>query len=145
MKYLFIILCMIAVTSCQNQNQSSTSQEDLGLLRTLKEVHWPKAYRMQDTVLLDKILGSDFVMIDADGNWTDKQAELDWIKNNTYGADSFHYEIKRLEILENGTAIIAGTGHIFNDATETIYQSSNYLIKRNGEWKAFASHVSGVR
>ncbi len=114
-------------------------------LRYLKEVEWPKAYHEQDTLLLDRLLGEDFQMIDAEGNWTDKKFEMNWIKQHTDRPDSFHYEIKRLQILENGTAIIAGTGHIFNDTTETIYQSSNYLEKRDGIWKAFSSHVSGVK
>ena len=58
-------------------------------------------------------------------------------------------EIKRLEIFENGTAVVAGTGHIQGrDADgpyKVEYQSSNILIKRGGLWKAVASHVSGAR
>ena len=116
MKYFFVsILCL--VMAC-DQNHKNGNEEQL---RYLKEVEWPKAYHEQDTILLDRILGDDFVLIDADGNWSDKKFELNWIKQNTYNPDSFYYEIKRLDILKNGTAIVAGTGHIINDTTETIY------------------------
>ena len=133
----------------QSKDNTSTSvidvTKDKEVLRYLKEVEWPKAYAEQDTILLDKILGDDFQMIDQSGNWTTKQDELDWIKKNTAKNDSFRYEIKRLDVLDNGTAFICGTGHIEKDSIKTIYQSSNVLVKRNGKWKALLSHVSGVK
>lgn len=130
----------------QNQlSESVVNDEDKNILRNLKEVQWPKAYSEQDTILLDAILDDDFQMIDAGGTWSNKSGELKWIKENAVHYDSFHYEIKRLDVLDNGTALICGTGHIQNDSTKTIYQSSNILIKRNGMWKAVASHVSGIK
>ena len=150
MNRYIIFLAVMAMISCSTriENPKSTSvisEEDYGILRQLKEVDWPKAYREQDTVLLDSILGDDFQMIDADGNWSNKSQELDWIKAHASPHDSFFFEIKRLDILPNGTAMICGTGHIFKDSTKTIYQSSNVVVKRNGQWKAIASHVSGIQ
>ena len=149
-KTIGILILFCAFSACKEapvklQTASLITPTDQGILRNLKEVQWPKAYREQDTVLLDKILGDDFQMIDASGAWSDKQGELEWIKKHAMQHDSFHYEIKRLDVLDNGTALICGTGHIVNDSIETIYQSSNILIKRNGMWKAVASHVSGVK
>lgn len=151
MKNLMLLLFVLTVfTSCNQQEPelvqpSVINNEDEKILRNLKEVQWPKAYREQDTLLLDRILGNDFQMIDAGGTWSNKVKELEWIKENAMENDSFFYEIKRLDILPNGTALICGTGHIFNDSTETIYQSSNILIKRKDAWKAVASHVSGIK
>ncbi|TXN37487.1 nuclear transport factor 2 family protein [Flagellimonas hymeniacidonis] len=144
---LFVLLIAFG---CQTNPKEDTTESiitsnDQKILRNLKEIQWPKAYREQDTVLLDNILGDDFQMVDADGNWSNKNKELEWIKEHAMQHDSFYYEIKRLDILDNGTAMICGTGHILNDSTETIYQSSNVLIKRNGAWKAIASHVSGIK
>jgi len=146
----FIMLLSIVVlffacnTDGRNVIQSATNS-DMEILRHLKQIDWPKAYAKQDTILLDKILGDDFRMIDQSGNWFTKKDELDWIKKNAIKNDSFRYEIKRFEILDNGTAIICGTGHIQKDSIKSIYQSSNVLVKREGEWKAILSHVSGVR
>ena len=155
MRLLFlsiISLCFVACTTnstvqdCPDSPEKFTpTAEDQEALRYLKEVEWPKAYREQDTVLLDRILGDDFQMIDSEGNSVTKQNELDWIKENVYKPDSFYYEIKRFEFLENGTAVISGTGHISKGGKQSIYQSSNMLIKRKGIWKAFSSHVSGVK
>jgi hypothetical protein len=143
------LLLLMGIVSCHHQKSGDkdmkVESEDLTALRYLKEEEWPKAYREQDTVLLDRILGEDFQMIDGAGNWSDKTNELAWIKENASAPDSFYYDIKRLDALENGTVLICGTGHIFNDSTHTVYQSSNILIKRNGIWKAVASHVSGIK
>ena len=149
MKKSIILILVCIVYSCSDQSptseSTSVSEDDIKTLRYLKEVEWPQAYREQDTVLLDRILGDDFQMIDAGGNWSDKNAELAWIKENSAAPDSFYYNIRRLDALENGTVLICGTGHIFNDTTHTVYQSSNILIKRDSIWKAVASHVSGVK
>jgi hypothetical protein len=118
-------------------------------LRHLKEVEWPKAYREQDTALLDRILADEFQSIDDEGNWSTKAEEMDYIRKNKPSYESFRFEIKRLEIFENGTAIVSGTGHIQGRDGEgpykVEYQSSNILIKRSGLWKAVASHVSGIQ
>jgi hypothetical protein len=152
MKNLLVFILLIAVlTGCTEKSEKTAvlTADDREKLTTLKEVLWPKAYREQDTVLLDQILADEFQLIDADGNWSDKKFELDYIKKNKPSYDSFRFEIKRLDIFENGTAIVAGTGHIEgndeNGPYKMIYQSSNVLIKRQGEWKAIASHVSGIK
>jgi len=142
------ILACFMFAACQTTNpqpQPIVNKEDHELLRHLKEVEWPKAYATHDTLLLDRILGEDFKLIDQSGNWYDKQEELEWIKHNATQHDSFYYEIKRLDVLPNGTAVICGTGHMFNDSTQSTYQSSNVLVKYNGQWKAILSHVSGVK
>jgi len=152
MKKLLLLPIALLVFSCNEnkvRNVDTESSSKMAMekekLRFLKEVEWPKAYREQDTILLDRILGDDFQMIGDDGQWSNKVKQLDRIKEAPMDHDSFSYEIKRLEILDNGTAIIAGTGHIINDGSETTYQSSNILVNRNGIWKAVLSHVSGVK
>ena len=149
MKYFLLVIMSIAFFSCtcdypESQNVEFTKEEK-EKLRYLKEVEWPKSYREQDTILLDRILADEYQYIESDGNYSNKKIELDWIKHNKPNYDSFYYEIKRFEFFENGTAIVSGTGHIFNDTIETIYQSSNIFIMHDGNWKAIASHVSGVK
>ncbi|HYG61072.1 MAG TPA: nuclear transport factor 2 family protein [Thermoanaerobaculia bacterium] len=119
--------------------------DDERALRRLKEVDWPKAYKEQDVALLGRILADEFQMVDADGNKSTKAQELDWVRNNKPGYDSLTFEITRLDIFENGTAIVGGTGTIRDEGSVTEYQSSNVLVKRDGTWRAVASHVSGVK
>ena len=116
-------------------------------LRELKEVFWPRAYFEQDVALLDAILADEFQMVDADGNWTTKADELAWVRENAPSYDSLVFEIKRLDIFGNGTAIVAGTGTVEGVGEDGpyrfTYESTNVLIKRDGRWRAVASHVSG--
>lgn len=148
MKRLLPVLFLVFVfqaCNCPEPSGMAYTEKEIDELYQLKEVDWPKAYREQDTVLLDKILAEEFHFITSDGSYSSKGQELDWIKNNPFSADSFYFEIKVVKHFENGTAIVAGTGHILVDSTETIYESSNILIRRDGRWQAISSHVSGVR
>lgn len=150
MKKMIPLILISLVCACNEVQKTEIEagkldDTDRESLTYLKEVVWPKAYREQDTILLDRILGEDFQMIDHRGKWYTKADELEWIKKNAVKNDSFRYEIKRMDLFDNGMAIVCGTGHIFNDSVETTYQSSNILIKRNDIWKAVASHVSGIK
>lgn len=145
MKKLFLLICVASLLLSCSDNKSNDEET----LRHLKTVLWPEAYREQDTRLLDNILSDEFQMIDATGNWSNKENELEYIKNNKPSYDSFNYDIRRLDIFDDHTAVISGIGKIVNLANGerkiTKYHSSNVLIKRNNEWKAISSHVSGVK
>ncbi|MBK9175056.1 MAG: nuclear transport factor 2 family protein [Flavobacteriales bacterium] len=140
-----LLLCFAACDRPAAPPAPAGSADDDNVLRHLKEVEWPMAYREQDTVLLDRILHDDFQMIDAEGNTFTKADELDWIKKNEWEVASFRYEIKRLDTWPNGTAIVSGMGHMLSDSTVSTYWSSNVFIKTDGTWRAVSSHVSGVK
>jgi hypothetical protein len=131
------------------QATPDTRTHEASVLRYLKEVEWPKAYRDQDTVLLHRILADEFQMIDAAGDVSTKLMEIAYIKKNKPSYTTLRYQITRCDIFENGTAIISGVGTITgkneNGFYETTYHSSNTLIKRRALWQAISSHVSGVK
>lgn len=141
----FLCLCTFTLFG---QDIKQDKQKDIETLTYLKEVEWPKAYREQDTVLLDRILAPEFQMVRANGKWSTKAKEMAYIKANKPTYQSFRFEIKRLDIFENQTAVVAGTGHVRSKDEKgeysMTYQSSNILIKRKDLWKAIASHVSGI-
>jgi hypothetical protein len=141
----FAILAVLAFSDAWAAEPSA----DEAAIRELKEVLWPKAYFEQDTALLDRILAPEFQMVDDSGNWSTKAAELEWVAKNKPAYDSLSFEIRRLDIFGNGTAIAAGTGTIRgkdeNGPYVGQYQSTNVLIKRDGAWRAVASHVSGYK
>lgn len=144
-----LLLAVCFITQASSRAQTGDSTNDHEILRKLKEGDWPRAYREQDTKLLDSILADEFQMVRANGEWSNKAKELEFIKHNKPSYDSFRFEITRLDVFENGTAIVAGTGHVAGTDAEggyrMTYQSSNVLIKRGGAWKAIASHVSGIK
>ena len=128
---------------------AADTSADEAAIRELKETLWPKAYFEQDTALLDRILAPEFQSVDDDGNWSTKAEEIEWVAKNKPSYESLAFEIRRLDIFPNGTAIAAGTGtirgHDENGPYVGQYQSTNVLIKRDGEWRAVASHVSGYK
>lgn len=139
-------LVMLALLMAVSASSYAESDDEVAL-RHLKEELWPKAYREQDVALLDSILAEEFRLIDAQGNWSTKSDELEYISQNAPGYDSLVFTIRRLDVFENG--IVAGQGNMTGsdaDGAYTMtYQSTNVLIKRDGRWKAIASHVSGIK
>jgi len=126
-------------------------EADTARLRELKEVLWPKAYREQDAPLLAQILADEFESIDAEGNRSTKGEELDYVRKNKPSYDSFRFVIRRLQIFENRTAVVSGSGYIETKpkdgkkGSRIEYQSTNVLIERDGRWQAISSHVSGIK
>ena len=128
---------------------AAPASDDKAALRHIKEVDWPTAYREQNPELLDRILANEFQMIDAQGASSSKAEELEYVRKHKPSYDSFRFEIKRLDVFENDSAVVAGTGFIAHrrgvEQILTEYQSTNVFIKRDGRWQAIASHVSGVK
>ncbi|MCP4935787.1 MAG: nuclear transport factor 2 family protein [bacterium] len=128
------ILALIAFAPTCLANDEDT-------LRHIKTVLWPRAYLTQDVELLDRLLHDSFEVINADGNRSSKQDELEYMSNNTWNPGNFEYRIDRLDIYSDSFAIVSGTGI----ADTYTYKSSNVLVKEDGQWRAVASHVSGVK
>ena len=141
------MICLFLINTSSYGQQLSSRESDEKILRQIKEVYWPKAYREQDTALLNKILADEFQMIGSEGISSNKKEQIIYISTHKPDYLSFTFNIKRLEIFENNTAIVSGTGTIRRKDAEGIYdlvyQSSNVLIKRGNGWKAIASHTSG--
>lgn len=142
MRYLILVLAVSSLAA------PAPVHADEAELRQLKETTWPRAYRERDVELLDRILDADFVLVSADGSWSTKADELAGLPFRTWPHDSFEFEIKRLDLYNDTTAIISGEGRATGmDAGKRYclrYQSSNVLIRRDVGWRAVLSHVSGV-
>lgn len=149
MKPIFAGLSALLFAAIALAAPSADRAADEAALREIKEVLWPRAYFTQDVQLLDRILADEFQMVDGDGNWSTKREELEWVAKNKPAYDSLTFAIRRLEVFDNGTAVVAGTGTIRGTADGKSfvgdYQSSNIFIKRDGVWRAVASHVSGYQ
>jgi hypothetical protein len=144
----FAFACLISLPA---EIATADESADKARLREIKEVLWAKAYREQDAALLKEILADEFESIDAEGARSTKGEELDYIAKNKPSYDSFRFEIRRLQLFANRTAIVSGTGYIETRpkgekaGSQMEYQSSNVFIERDGNWQAIASHVSGIK
>lgn len=143
----FISLCLLVFAlsfSCFSQSKTN----DIQLLTHLKEVQWPKAYKDQDTTLLNKILAAEFQSIDASGFVSNKKKEMGYILKNKPTYSSFQFTVIRLDVFENNSAVVAGTSTVKGIGPEgsyvMTYQSSDFFIKRDNRWQVVGSHVSGV-
>ncbi|MCM2269090.1 MAG: nuclear transport factor 2 family protein [Thermoanaerobaculia bacterium] len=141
-------IALVALASLTSAAPAATPADEAEL-RHLKEVLWPRAYFEQDVALLDALLADEFQMVDAAGNWSTKRDQLERVRTSKPDYDSLRFEIKRLEVFADGTAIVAGEGTIRgveqNRPYVATYQSTNVLVRRDGRWQAVASHVSGVK
>lgn len=146
------LLIALAFSCTQPQSSATISMidsEDEEALRNLKTVLWPKAYGEQDTVLLDQILHEDFELIDDNGDTYSKNDEMEYISNYGPSYSEFEFQVERIDMFDNGTAMVSGKGIMKGENSDgayiTTYKSSNTLIKVDGLWKAINSHVSGVK
>lgn len=118
------------------------------VLRRIKLELWPRAYREQDIELLDRLLDPRFQMIDGEGRPSSKADELAWVAAHAPGYDTFDYQIERLDVFADSSAIVAGRGTVSGERDGQrwthVYRSTNVLVKRDGRWVAVASHVSPV-
>lgn len=144
-------LSVLFVSSVSLLSAADPKAVDATRLREIKEVLWPKAYREGDAALLNNILADEFQMVDAEGAISRKVEELEYVKKNKPSYKSFRFDITRLEVFENRTAIVSGTGRMEFDVTgkakahSVEYKSTNVFIERDGRWQAIASHVSGLK
>lgn len=139
MKFSRVSLALLGL--CLLNLPAAVAGDDEAQLRELKTVLWQRAYREQDTALLDQILHESFQLIDAEGGHSNKQQELQWIAANAWNPGEFEYRIERLDIYDGQFVIVAGRGLASNYS----YSSSNVLIKQDGRWQAISSHVSGYQ
>lgn len=146
-----IFLFLISLIGCTPAEEASSviTESDKKDLVHLKTVLWPKAYGEQDTALLNQILHEDFRLIDDEGSVFSKQDEMVYVSQYGPSYSFFEFKVERLDLFDNGTALVSGTGIMKGVDDEgtyiTTYKSSNTLIKDNGNWKAVNSHVSGVK
>ncbi len=139
----WILICAV-VLSTTSAAAGDSAIEDEAMLRQIKTELWPRLYREQDVAGLDSLLHPSFQMLDGSGTRSTKAQELAYVAANKPSYLSFNFEIARLDVYPNGTAIVDGVGRVQQDACRSFeYVSSNILIKQQGYWRAVASHVSG--
>lgn len=146
---LTFIIFILSLSNAYANSDKTTYEKDLAYLTYLKQQLWPTIYKTSDVAGLDDLTHEDFVIVDANGVATSKPEELDFLKTYSWPHNEFAYDIQRINIFENNTAIIAGQGKASGKNEKGdycfTYVSSNVLVKVSGKWKAIQSHVSGYK
>ncbi len=149
---MFSIGLLFVLASCnksvRDEPATLLNDADYDILRKFIINDLPTAYGEQDTALLNHLLHEKFQLIDDQGDTYSKQDELEYASNYGPSYDFFSFEIKKLDVFDNGTSVISGVGTLRGEddrgSYTTTYQFSNVLIKDDGAWKVINSHVSGV-
>lgn len=151
MKTYFIPAALAVLVACNPpaKAQSNTTDQDYKTLTDLKIVSFAKAYEEQDTVLLDQILHDKYQLVDDGGETYSKESEMEYVSKYGASYDTFNFTIQKLEVFENGTAMIFGVGSMTGSDIEgsysQTYKSTDVFVKEKGKWKAITTHVSGVK
>ena len=131
--------------------QASDRAADIETLTEKKIVIWPKLYAKRDADGLDAFLGDEFVVLNPDGSKRTKADEVKFLRETPPDNEEsdFLYTIDDIVFPTDDMAIIYGHGDSTRETEDGKpchhnYWSSNTLVRREGEWKAVFSHVSGV-
>lgn len=146
-------LSIVIATSCappaaNDSPASKISEKDREALTELKTKILPTAYDEQDTDLLREVMHESYLLVDDGGLSYDKTHELEYVAQYASSYDSLSFEIEKLHVFPNGTAMIFGTGAIWgtdiSGAYALSYKSTDFFLKTGDEWQVVSSHVSGV-
>lgn len=143
-----LVACSQTQSQAQNQPAKITAQDE-EVVRNMKIELLAKAYEDQDTTLLSQILHEKYQLVDDGGEVYSKRDEIQYVSQYGPSYDTFVFEISKLELFDNGTALVFGTGTITGSDIQgnysQSYKSSDVLVKEGGTWKFITSHVSGVK
>jgi len=146
---LTLFIFILNLSYAQANSKKTTHENDLAYLTQLKQQVWPTIYKTSDVAGLNDLTHEDFVIVDPKGVTTPKTEELAFLKTYRWPHKEFEYDIQRINIFENNTAIVAGQGRASgtNDKGDYCftYVSTNVLIKISDQWIAIQSHVSGYK
>ena len=111
------------------------------------ESDWGDAFERRDLAALDRMMADEYILTDPLGSVRSKEESLQAIKTN-----QLHFESTRSDgvtVRINGdTALVTGTstfkGRYKGWPMSGKYQYTDVLVKRNGCWKAVASHITAL-
>jgi len=141
-----LLLAVGALTPAQAQKKQpvqgidATADALIGI-----ENRWMEALVKSDTASLDSIFADTFVDTDEHSHRSDKQGVLSVMKSGELKMESIKLSDMRVHVY-GYAAVVTGSaaqvGNFKNQALAPKIIFTDTLIKRNGKWRAVASHRS---
>lgn len=107
-----------------------------------------RAYVDRDVAALERLYADDYTVTDDEGVTTSKADEIARLKSGGAVYEATSYEDVRVR-LYGDVAIVAGRGTVKGRGRSgpfhTQYHSTNVFVNRDGQWRAVAAHISGVK
>lgn len=111
------------------------------------EIEWGEAFEHHDVATLDRLMADDYFLTDPLGIVRSKAETIAAIHRNQILFQSTHSDDVKVRV--NGdTAVVTGRskfrGRYKGWSMAGQYQYTDVLVKRNGCWKAVASHITAL-
>lgn len=144
------MLAMAVISLTVNQalagEQKSTAGKDVQIITQLEQ-DWGVALAKHDQAWIDGVVTPDWMVTDPDGNlFTKAQSDAD-LKSGALTIASFKIDDLTVHV-DGDTAVAFGLEtekSTYKGAdTSGQYRFTDVFVKRNGAWKAIATHVTKV-
>ncbi|HEU4781410.1 MAG TPA: nuclear transport factor 2 family protein [Steroidobacteraceae bacterium] len=151
MRQIFLAVLLMGFLAGSALSAEPHRAADIEAVTRAKVETWRQLYRQQDAEGLRRFLSDDFIVIDADGNVSKKDAEVEWLAKNKWdGPADFLYVIDRITFPAADVAIVVGHGSSTRaqegkEPCIDTYRSSNVFRRVAGAWRPTLSHISGAR
>ena len=140
---------MSTLTDFLSINQSQTESLIISTEEEIRQVEleWGDAFEQHDVVALDRLMADDYFLTDPLGIVRSKAETINAIHRNEVLFQSTHSDDVSVRV--NGdTAVVTGRskfrGRYKGWSMTGKYQYTDVLVKRNGSWKAVASHITAL-
>jgi ketosteroid isomerase-like protein len=149
MKLILPMTVLALAASSAAFGVQSAADSNGGAEQTIKQLEqdWAVALKNRDTAATDQIVAPSWMMTDQDGVLSDKaQADAD-LKTGAYLIETFKIDDLQVHV-DGDTAVVFGveTEKSTYKGTDSSgqYRFTDVFVKRDGSWKAIATHVSKV-
>ena len=134
------------MSSATNVLTLNNQQTDEDAVRQM-EWEWGEAFEQKDLATLDRLMADEYILTDPLGHVRSKAESLAALQTNEVNFESTQSD--DVEVRINGdTALVTGRskfrGRYKGWSMSGQYQYTDVLVKRNGCWKAVASHITAL-
>jgi len=141
-KILVVAVIVLATTSVA---PSQTKRNNIEQMIMQMEREWAGAYVKRDAATLDRLLASDFMDADDNGNTQNKAQYIDLAKNPVGTFYSGEFSDTKVRVygdtaVSTGRLVIKGSNREQGEA----FRYTGVYVKRQGRWQAVASHLSRI-
>jgi ketosteroid isomerase-like protein len=143
----FFLLAMAILTPAQAQKNAPAQGTDATQALIRLENRWVAALMKSDVAALDSIFADSYVDTDEHSNRSDKQGVLSVLKSGDLKIESI--KLSDMHVYDYGdAAVVTGSasqaGNFKGQPFAARIIFTDTFIKKNGKWRAVASHRSAV-
>ncbi len=141
-----LLLTMAVLTPTQTAKKSQAQVTDPAAQALISlENKWVDALVKSDTAALDSIFADTYVDTDEHSQRSDKQGVLSVLKSGNLKIESIKLSGMEVHVYGDAAVVIGSAAQVGNFKGQPLTAAiifTDTFIKRNGKWRAIASHRS---